>query len=1115
MANQQIPNLPPAIALNGTEQLEAVQAGTSVRITTAQLGSYITTIYPAPGVSQVDTSGPITGGPITSTGTIGLATAGVTNSYLAAMGPATLKGNVTGSPASPSDVTVTAVLDTIGATQGDILYRNATQWVALTPGVAGQALLTGGPSTNPSWGTPPVGPTGPTGVAGPVGPTGPTGQSGNSGSQGPTGPTGAASTVAGPTGPTGQQGDTGPTGPTGVGATGPTGPSGTGPTGATGPQGFTGPTGSQGDVGPTGPTGSASTVPGPTGPTGFGPTGPTGLSITGPTGPTGAASTVAGPTGPTGEASTVPGPTGPTGTLGPTGPAGGPTGPTGPTGSPGYVGQDGPTGPTGATGPIGTGGSQGYYGLFVSTANQANGGTTTANPVTLNTTIRNAGITNLNGVITFANAGKYQIQTELAVTISTGANPTVNVWLTQNGSNLSYSAQDIQLLGGANNVQMVTCTWIIDVAAGDTMQLYWAADNANVSLIYQGPLTVPTRPESPSALIAIAQIMYTQAGPTGPAGTGSTGPTGPTGATGPVSTVPGPTGPTGVQGDVGPTGPTGAASTVAGPTGPTGSQGDVGPTGPTGAASTVAGPTGPTGSQGNVGPTGPTGAASTVAGPTGPTGAQGDVGPTGPTGAASTVAGPTGPTGSQGDVGPTGPTGAASTVAGPTGPTGPTGAASTVAGPTGPTGPTGAASTVAGPTGPTGSQGNAGPTGPTGAQGNAGPTGPTGVASYTRTAFTATAGQTTFTVTYTVGYVQVFVNGVLLNASDYTATTGTSIVLAVAAAVGDIVEVIAITVNTFGAGPTGATGPTGASGITINSTAISGGTTGRILYDNAGTVGELTIPLATASGGTGLTTFTAANNALYSTAAGTLAAGTLPIAAGGTGQTAKAAAFNALSPVTSTGDLIIGNGTNSNTRLGIGSTGQVLTVSGGTAAWATASSGLTLISTYNGSGVAEWSGLGSLGATRYLLVFNFQNYTNASSGYYPFLQFAFSGTTYYTSGYRYQIPYWANNTPSSYQNNNSGTGIALSPLGVASLGPWGGYVFIQAATNGSYSYFPNYVQVEGISTNPDYQNSGYANYTALISGSIYKAETTAITAIRLSDASGSGFPTLASLYSIA
>jgi hypothetical protein len=73
-----------------------------------------------------------------------------------------------------------------------------------------------------------------------------------------------------------------------------------------------------------------------------------------------------------------------------------------------------------------------------------------------------------------------------------------------------------------------------------------------------------------------------------------------------------------------------------------------------------------------------------------------------------------------------------------------------------------------------------------------------GGGSYTRTSFTATAGQTTFTASYTVGYVQVYVNGVLLNAADYTATSGTAIVLTVAAAAGDIVEVISLSVSFTG-----------------------------------------------------------------------------------------------------------------------------------------------------------------------------------------------------------------------------------------------------------------------------------------------------------------------------
>jgi len=91
-------------------------------------------------------------------------------------------------------------------------------------------------------------------------------------------------------------------------------------------------------------------------------------------------------------------------------------------------------------------------------------------------------------------------------------------------------------------------------------------------------------------------------------------------------------------------------------------------------------------------------------------------------------------------------------------------------------------------------------------------------ATYTRTSFTATASQTTFSVTYTVGYIQVYLNGVLLNASDYTASSGTSIVLAVGANSGDILETIAYNVVSLG--------------TATSSTNIAGGSAGEVVYQS-------------------------------------------------------------------------------------------------------------------------------------------------------------------------------------------------------------------------------------------------------------------------------------------
>lgn len=77
---------------------------------------------------------------------------------------------------------------------------------------------------------------------------------------------------------------------------------------------------------------------------------------------------------------------------------------------------------------------------------------------------------------------------------------------------------------------------------------------------------------------------------------------------------------------------------------------------------------------------------------------------------------------------------------------------------------------------------------------------PVATASYVRTSFTATVGQTTFSVTYTAPYIEVYQNGALLNASDYTATNGTSVVLATGASTGDIIETIAYNSVPIGGG---------------------------------------------------------------------------------------------------------------------------------------------------------------------------------------------------------------------------------------------------------------------------------------------------------------------------
>ena len=86
--------------------------------------------------------------------------------------------------------------------------------------------------------------------------------------------------------------------------------------------------------------------------------------------------------------------------------------------------------------------------------------------------------------------------------------------------------------------------------------------------------------------------------------------------------------------------------------------------------------------------------------------------------------------------------------------------------------------------------------------------------------FVATAAQTTFSVAYTVGFVEVYRNGVKLGAPNFTANNGTSVVLASGANAGDFIQIISEFINpVLNAIPntTGAVSSSNiASGVTVN-----------------------------------------------------------------------------------------------------------------------------------------------------------------------------------------------------------------------------------------------------------------------------------------------------------
>jgi len=125
---------------------------------------------------------------------------------------------------------------------------------------------------------------------------------------------------------------------------------------------------------------------------------------------------------------------------------------------------------------------------------------------------------------------------------------------------------------------------------------------------------------------------------------------------------------------------------------------------------------------------------------------------------------------------------------------------------------------------------------------------------------TATAGQTSFTIpSYTVGYLEVFRNGVYLPNADYTATTGTTVVLANAATAGDTITTISFYVssvlNAIPNSPASVGSTNIVSGVSLASPTLTGTATATTITSPASTA----LTLQTNNGTTAITVDTSQN----------------------------------------------------------------------------------------------------------------------------------------------------------------------------------------------------------------------------------------------------------------
>jgi hypothetical protein len=169
-------------------------------------------------------------------------------------------------------------------------------------------------------------------------------------------------------------------------------------------------------------------------------------------------------------------------------------------------------------GPQGPGGSLGNYGAFYDATDQTIASVTTAYAIAIGGSYEARNISIVDGnKITFAQAGTYSFTYSLQIhNTDNNTLHTARVWLRKNGVDYanSTSIYDIPGAHGGNDGSTVaTNTLVGTAAAGDYVQVMWSADSTNVSIQHTNAGSSPTRPATPSVILSIDQVMFSQTAP--------------------------------------------------------------------------------------------------------------------------------------------------------------------------------------------------------------------------------------------------------------------------------------------------------------------------------------------------------------------------------------------------------------------------------------------------------------------------------------------------------------------------------------------------------------------------------------------------------------------------
>jgi hypothetical protein len=151
------------------------------------------------------------------------------------------------------------------------------------------------------------------------------------------------------------------------------------------------------------------------------------------------------------------------------------------------------------------------YGAFQDSTDQVAANTTTAYPVTFNTTDFTNGVTMVsNSRMTVAVDGLWNIQFSLQFKNTSNDGQDVDIWFRKNGTNIANSNSRFHLparkSSGDPSHLIASMNFFASMVANDYIEIMWRTTSTDVSLEHFGTSTSPTRPAIPSAIATMTFV---------------------------------------------------------------------------------------------------------------------------------------------------------------------------------------------------------------------------------------------------------------------------------------------------------------------------------------------------------------------------------------------------------------------------------------------------------------------------------------------------------------------------------------------------------------------------------------------------------------------------------